>query len=61
MREFSLGNETLQCFVDRETLYKVHECVFAVRALESEPVATLEQAEALGARAARGILEEGTA
>ena len=29
--------------------------------LESEPVATLEQAEALGARAARGILEEGTA
>jgi protein phosphatase len=38
MREFSLGNETLQCFVDRETLYKVHECVFAVRALESEPV-----------------------
>ena len=29
--------------------------------LESEPVTSLEEAEALGARAARGILEEGTA
>ena len=38
LREFALGMEGLQRFVDREPLYRVHECAFAVLALESEPV-----------------------
>ena len=38
MREFALGVEALQRFVDREGLYRVHECVFGVLAMESEPV-----------------------
>ena len=38
LREFALGVEGLQRFVDREPLYRVHECAFAVLALESEPV-----------------------
>ena len=38
LREFALGLEGLQRFVDREPLYRVHECVFSVLALESEPV-----------------------
>jgi len=38
LREFALGIEALQRFVDREPLRRVHECVFAVLALESEPV-----------------------
>lgn len=38
MREFALGLEGLQRFVEREPLYRVHECVFGVLALESEPV-----------------------
>jgi protein phosphatase len=37
-REFALGHEALHRFVDREPLRRVHECVFAVLALESEPV-----------------------
>ena len=37
-REFALGMEALERFVRREPLYKVHECVFGVLALESEPV-----------------------
>ncbi len=37
-REFSLGTESLYRFVKKEPLYRVHECVFAVMALESEPV-----------------------
>ena len=37
-REFSLGVEALERFVAREPLRKVHECVFGVLALESEPV-----------------------
>ncbi len=37
-REFSLGFESLSRFVEREPLRRVHECVFAVLALESEPV-----------------------
>ena len=37
-REFSLGHEALHRFVDREPLRRVHECVFGVLALESEPV-----------------------
>jgi protein phosphatase len=34
----SLGMEALQRFVEREPLRRVHECAFAVLALESEPV-----------------------
>ena len=37
-KEFALGMESLQRFVDREPLRRVHECVFGVLALESEPV-----------------------
>ncbi len=37
-REFALGIEALQRFVAREPLRRVHECVFGVLALESEPV-----------------------
>ena len=37
-REFALGVEALERFVRREPLYRVHEAVFAVLALESEPV-----------------------
>jgi protein phosphatase len=38
LREFALGIEALQRFVEREPLRRVHECAFAVLALESEPV-----------------------
>ena len=37
-REFALGLEALGRFVEREPLPRVHECVFAVLAMESEPV-----------------------
>lgn len=37
-REFTLGLEALHRFVEREPLYRVHECVFGVLALETEPV-----------------------
>ncbi len=37
-REFALGIEALERFVRHEPLYRVHECVFGVLALESEPV-----------------------
>lgn len=37
-REFSLGIEALHRYVEDEPLYRVHECVFGVLALESEPV-----------------------
>jgi protein phosphatase len=36
--EFLLGLESLHRFVERQPLRKVHECVFAVLALESEPI-----------------------
>jgi len=38
LREFALGIEGLQRFVRREPLARVHECVFGVLALESEPI-----------------------
>jgi hypothetical protein len=38
LREYALGLEALHRFVERDPLYRVHECVFAVLALESEPV-----------------------
>ena len=38
LREFSLGLEALERFVHQEPLRRVHECVFGVLALESEPV-----------------------
>jgi len=38
LREFALGLEGLDRFVRREPLRRVHECVFGVLALESEPI-----------------------
>lgn len=38
LRELALGLEALERFVAREPLRRVHECVFGVLALESEPV-----------------------
>jgi len=38
LREFALGMEGIERFVRREPLRRVHECVFGVLALESEPV-----------------------
>ena len=38
LREFALGLEALNRFVARDSLRRVHECVFAVLALETEPV-----------------------
>jgi protein phosphatase len=37
-REFALGVEALDRFVRKEPLYRVHECVFGVLAMESQPV-----------------------
>lgn len=37
-QEFALGIEALERFVQREPLRRVHECVFGVLALESEPI-----------------------
>jgi protein phosphatase len=37
-REFALGIEALSRFVGNEPLRRVHECVFGVLALESDPV-----------------------
>jgi protein phosphatase len=38
VREFALGVEALERFVRGDPLFRVHECVFGVLALESEPV-----------------------
>jgi len=38
VREFALGLEALDRFVAREHLFRTHQCVFGVLALESEPV-----------------------
>jgi len=38
LKEFALGMESLHRFVSGEPLHKIHECVFGVLALESEPV-----------------------
>jgi protein phosphatase len=38
LREFALGVEALERFARHEPLHRVHECVFGVLALESEPV-----------------------
>jgi len=38
LREFALGIEGLERFARNEPLRRVHECVFGVLALESEPV-----------------------
>jgi protein phosphatase len=38
MREFALGLEGLERFVHDEPLRRVHECTFAVLAMESEPL-----------------------
>ena len=38
LNEFALGMESLERFTKNEPLYRVHECVFGILALESEPV-----------------------
>jgi protein phosphatase len=38
MREFALGVEALERFIREEPLRRVHECVFGVLAMETEPV-----------------------
>ena len=38
IREFALGVESLERFIRRQPLREVHECTFAVLALESEPI-----------------------
>lgn len=38
LREYALGIEALERFVKKEPLYKYHEAVFGVLALESEPI-----------------------
>jgi protein phosphatase len=38
LREFALGIEALERFVQNEPLRRVHETVFGVLALESEPI-----------------------
>ena len=38
LREYALGMEALERLARGEPLWRVHECVFAVLALESEPV-----------------------
>ncbi len=38
LREFALGIEGLERFVQKEPLRRVHECAFGVLALESEPI-----------------------
>jgi protein phosphatase len=38
LREYALGIEGLERLARGEPLWRVHECVFAVLALESEPV-----------------------
>jgi protein phosphatase len=38
LAEFALGQESLERFVRREPLHRLHECVFAVLALENETV-----------------------
>jgi len=38
LNEFALGMEALERFAQNEPLYRVHECVFGVLAMESEPV-----------------------
>ena len=38
IRELALGIEAIERFIKKEPLRRVHECVFGVLALESEPV-----------------------
>lgn len=38
LREFALGIESLERFIRKEPLRCIHECVFGILALESEPV-----------------------
>jgi protein phosphatase len=38
LREFALGVEALERFVTHQPLRQIHECVFGVLALESEPI-----------------------
>ena len=40
LQEFALAQETLTRFVGRQPLRQVHECVFAILAMECEPLAS---------------------
>ncbi|MFI8774887.1 polynucleotide kinase-phosphatase [Gordonia sp. NPDC062954] len=40
LREYQLGREALARHTDRDPLWRIHECVFGVLALESEPTDT---------------------
>ena len=37
LREFALGIEALQRFVNREPLHRIHQCAYAILSLESDP------------------------
>jgi len=38
LSEFALGIEALTRFVQNDPIYRVHECVFGILAMESEPI-----------------------
>ncbi|MFO0320363.1 MAG: polynucleotide kinase-phosphatase, partial [Neisseriaceae bacterium] len=38
LREYALGHEALKRFIDKEPLFRVHEAVFGILALETDPV-----------------------
>ena len=38
LREFALGIESLERFINKDPLRKIHECVYGIAAMESEPV-----------------------
>lgn len=38
LREYALGQEALERLVTGEPIWRVHEAVFAILALESEPI-----------------------
>ncbi|MDR0556739.1 MAG: hypothetical protein LBG43_02555 [Treponema sp.] len=40
LAEFALGRESLERFVKREPFHRLHQCVFAVLALEHEAADT---------------------
>lgn len=38
LKEFSLGYESLTRFINKEPLSRIHQCVYGIMALESEPI-----------------------
>ena len=37
LKEFALGIEALQRFINREPLHRIHQCAYAILSLESDP------------------------